>query len=369
MSDWGPMQAYRHKVEKGELRPDPAQMLAVEMLETLYHRLKRLPPRGARNWLRLTKPQPVPRGLYLYGGVGRGKSMLMDLLFETAPVKLRQRVHFHAFMQRVHTNIRAAREAGLGDPIPPVADRIAESAQLLCFDEVQVTDIADAMLLGRLFDALFARQVVIVATSNRHPRELYKNGLNRALFLPFIERLEAELDIHHLDGPTDFRLARLRGFDTWITGPDRHTRLSRIWRELTGTEAGDPARLHVAGRDWRLAETVGGVARDSFEALCEQPLGAADYLALAGQYHTLFLTDLPLLLPSRRNAARRLVTLIDALYEAKARLIVTAEAEPAQLYPEGDGAFEFQRTVSRLEEMRSADWQAEFERAHPEGLS
>jgi cell division protein ZapE len=257
----------------------------------------------------------------------------------------------------------AARKAKFGqhkgdDPILPAADVVAEGARLLCFDEFQVTDIADAMILGRLFEALFARGVTLVATSNRAPDALYKDGINRQLFLPFIELLKSKLEVVSVAGGHDYRLDRLRAAGTWFSpdDPDNQREFERLWRDMLGLEEETGATLEVLGRKITLPHASGGLVRASFASLCSVALGPNDYVALAARFHTVFLADVPKLTPSRREEARRFVILIDALYEAHTRLIVLAEAQPAQLYPAGDGAFEFERTVSRLEEMRSADW-------------
>jgi cell division protein ZapE len=296
--------------------------------------------------------------------------MLMDLFFETVPVEKKRRTHFHVFMGEIHRLIdawrkgdAAARKARFGqhkgdDPILPVADVVAEGARLLCFDEFQVTDIADAMILGRLFEALFARGVTLVATSNREPDALYKDGINRQLFLPFIDLLKSRLEVVGVAGGHDYRLDRLRAAGTWFSpdDPDNQRGFEALWRDMLGPEEETGATLEVLGRKITLPHASGGLVRASFASLCSVALGPNDYVALAEHFHTVFLADVPKLTPARREEARRFVILIDALYEAHARLIVLAEAQPAQLYPSGDGAFEFERTASRLEEMRSADW-------------
>jgi cell division protein ZapE len=297
--------------------------------------------------------------------------MLMDLFYEAAPGRKR-RVHFHAFMAEVHALVAgwrdgdaAARKARFGtargdDPIVPTAELLAGHARLLCFDELQVTDIADAMILGRLFEALWARGVVLVATSNRAPDDLYKDGLNRQLFLPVIDMIKARTEVVAVAGPTDHRLDRLRGARTWFSPVDGAAvaAFDALWRDQTDEAAETPAELTVQSRTLRLPRTVGRQVRCTFPELCEQPLGASDYLALTERFDTLFLERVPELTPAKRNEARRLVTLIDTLYEARTRLIVLAAAEPESLYPAGDGAFEFERTVSRFQEMRSAAWLA-----------
>lgn len=360
--------AYDARTADGSIRPDKAQAPGLAALVRLSADLA-----GSENGNRLTALFRKPggqRGVYLWGPVGRGKSMLMDLFFETVPVESKRRTHFHVFMGETHRLIgawrkgdAAARKAKFGqhkgdDPIPPVADVVAAGARLLCFDEFQVTDIADAMILGRLFEALFARGVTLVATSNRAPDTLYKDGINRQLFLPFIDLLKARLEIVSVAGGHDYRLDRLRAAGTWFSpdDPDNQRGFEALWRDILGPEEESGATLEVLGRKITLPHASGGLVRASFASLCSVALGPNDYLALAEHFHTVFLADVPRLTPSRREEARRFVILIDALYEAHTRLIVLAEAQPAQLYPAGDGAFEFERTASRLEEMRSADW-------------
>ena len=365
--------AYAARLDAGELRPDPAQAAGLAALARLEADL--LETSGANRLTALFRKPRSLRGVYLWGPVGRGKSMLMDLFVETAPVAKTRRTHFHVFMGEIHRLIAewrsgdaAARRARFGqhrgdDPIPPVADVVAREALLLCFDEFQVTDIADAMILGRLFEALFARGVTLVATSNRRPQELYKDGINRQLFLPFIELLQSRLEIVTVAGGHDYRLDRLRAAGTWFSpaDPDNRRSFEALWRDMLGGEGETGETLEVLGRRITLPHAYGGLVRASFASLCAVALGPNDYVALAARFHTLFLEDVPRLTPDRREAARRFVILIDALYEAHTRLIVLAQGQPAELYPAGDGAFEFERTASRLEEMRSQDWLAEDE--------
>jgi cell division protein ZapE len=357
--------AYDAKVAAGEIHDDPAQDAALEVLSRIEAELAADRPGLFR------KPRGV-RGAYLWGPVGRGKSMLMDLFFAAAPTASKQRAHFHVFMAHVHRLVGAwrggdvaARRARFGaargdDPIPPVADVIAAEGRLLCFDELQVSDIADAMILGRLFEALFARGVTLVTTSNRPPEDLYKDGINRQLFTPFIDLIRARMDVVEVAGPRDYRLLRLRSAGTWFSpdDPDNRRGFDRLWRDLLGGEPEAPTELEVLGRREAFPRTAGGTLRATFEEACVHPRGPEDYLAIAGRFHTVFLEGVPRLGPEKRNEARRLATLIDALYEARARLVVLAQAQPAAIYPAGDMAFEFQRAVSRLEEMRSADWLA-----------
>jgi cell division protein ZapE len=361
--------AYREKLQSGEIAPDAAQAQAVEALSRLEGELNALSEPGFSLPFLNRKREP-PRGVYLWGPVGRGKSMLMDLFFASAPMEKKRRAHFHAFMAEVHGLIdqwrkgdAGARRARFGhqkgdDPIPPVAAVIAGEARLLCFDEFYVTDIADAMILGRLFEALFARGVVVVATSNREPGDLYQDGLNRQLFLPFIAVLKEKLEVVRVAGAKDFRLDRLKGARVYFSPLDapNEQAFDALWRSLLdgGEETG--ATVEVLGRRIALPRAFGGHLRASFASLCGANLGAQDYLALAARFHTVFLQNVPALSSDKRNDAARFVTLIDALYEARAKLVVLAAAEPEALYPHGDGAFEFERTASRLQEMRSEAW-------------
>lgn len=373
--------AFQSLLDAGELRPDEQQRAAATRLEALAQELKGYRPAARSRWFwRLFGGDRTvaPRGIYLWGKVGRGKSMLMDLFHAHVAFTPRRRIHFHEFMVDMHARIhgyrglsvverRAAfgRDAG-DDPIPALARAYALEAPLLCFDEIQVTDVADAMILGRLFTALLAHGVVVVATSNRPPDDLYKDGLNRALFLPFIELLQQRLDVVPLNGPLDYRLDRLDGVAVYHApaGPAASAALSEAFFRLTDHTVEDRASvpsetLQVQGRAVLVPKALKGVAVFSFKRLCAAALGPADYLAIARRYHTVIIVGIPRMGPHNRNEARRFVTLIDALYEWKVKLLCSAEARPQQLYPEGDGAFEFERTVSRLMEMQSLAYLAQ----------
>jgi cell division protein ZapE len=303
----------------------------------------------------------------MWGGVGRGKSMLMDLAFDTIDIRPKRRVHFHEFMLEVHERLRTERFKEKGDPIPPVANAIAAEARLLAFDEMVINNSADAMILSRLFGQLLEAGVTVITTSNRPPSDLYLGGLNRELFLPFIALIEKELDVVPLNGPTDYRLERLGGMPTWYVpnGPEATKALSDAFFRLTDYSAEDRANvpsediLVQGARTLHVPKSFKGVAVFSFKRLCGEPRGAADYLAIARRYHSIIIVGIPVLGPENRNKAARFVTLIDALYEHKVKLLAAADAAPTELYPSGDGAFEFQRTVSRLMEMQSDDYLAQ----------
>lgn len=349
--------AYRARIEAGALAPDEAQAAIAARLDALAHALARWRPNG---WFGGSRP---PRGLYLWGPVGRGKSMLMDLFFEAAPVAKKARVHFHEFMLARHGFLKRARARGdveANQLIARAAKEVAEEARLLCFDEFAVTDIADAMILGRLFERLFALDVVVVATSNRAPGDLYKNGLNRQLFLPFIAMIEARLDVVELAAARDYRLERLMAAPVYYAplGPAAADAMAAAWDRLTFSAAPHAVTLDIDGRALRVERQAAGVARFGFEELCARPLGAADYIEIAERFHTVLLEGVPKLTPGRREEAARFRLLVDALYEAKTKLVMSAEAEPGALYPEGAQSFEFERTASRLMEMRSQDYLA-----------
>jgi cell division protein ZapE len=357
---------YRARLEGGLIEADAAQAEAALKLDRLHCALIDYRPRdAARGWRsrlgRGGEPTP-PRGLYLHGPVGRGKSMLMDLFFSAVPLAKKRRVHFHAFMLEVHDRLERARRAGpAAAPILEVAAAVAGEAVLFCFDEFEVTDIADAMILERLFRALFAAGVVIVATSNRPPEGLYENGLQRDRFLPFIALLRERLEPFELFGERDYRLARLNGTRVYHhpLGPQAHKALADAFAELTDGAAGARRILPVKGRLVEIPRAARGAAWFGFADLCERPLGAADYLAIAEHYPAVIVEGIPRLAAQQRDAARRFNILVDTLYEAHALLIASAAAPPEEIYPQGDGSFEFRRTVSRLNEMRSARYIAE----------
>jgi cell division protein ZapE len=359
----GPVRvAYDGLIAANELKPDPAQARAAAALDRVARSFNE---RGFFRRLFGSKTES-PAGVYLWGGVGRGKSMLMDLAFAHVEIEPKRRVHFNEFMLETHERLRIARQREEGDPIEPVAEQIAAEARLLCFDEMQVTNPADAMILSRLFGKLLEQNVQVVTTSNRPPRDLYKGGLNRELFMPFIALIEKRMLVVEVNGPTDYRLDRLAGVHVWHVpnGPAATAALSRAFFQLTDYPVEDRAKVPAedidvgGGRTLHVPKSLKGVAVFSFKRLCGEPRGAADYLAIARRYHTVIIVGIPVMGPDMRNEAARFVTLIDALYEHKVKLLAAADAEPDGLYPAGDGKFEFQRTVSRLEEMRSAEYLA-----------
>jgi cell division protein ZapE len=357
---------YAARVAAGKIERDAAQQAIVDRLAQLEKELaeRRLARKSSSlGWLFGSRePEPI-KGLYIFGDVGRGKTMLMDLFFAASPVVRKRRVHFHEFMAEVHERVHVLRqmvklgEISVEDPIGVAASAIAQETRLLCFDEFHVTDIADAMILGRLFKRLFELGVVVVATSNVPPTELYKDGLNRALFLPFIALIEAHMEIRQLDARTDFRLEKLAGVPVWYVPADRaaEAALDQTWRRLTSGHTGEPQDLLVKGRTIRIPRATMGVARFSFHDLCQQPLAAVDYLKIAREYHTVLLDRVAVMDYERRNEAKRFIILIDTFYDNAVKLIASAEAEPDVLYraDEGFEASEFKRTTSRLIEMRS----------------
>ncbi len=362
----GPVtRAYAALVAAGELKPDPDQKSAAKALDRLHYELTHNKP----NWFErlLGRRADAPCGVYLWGGVGRGKSMLMDLAFDHIDAEPKRRTHFHAFMLEVHERLREARTSEEGDPVIRVARDISKEVKFLAFDEMMVTNAADAMIMSRLFTAMLGQGMAIVTTSNRPPRELYKDGLNRELFLPFIDLIETKLEVLPLNGPIDYRLDRMRGLDTWLVpnGPEATAKLSRAFFQLTDYPVEDRAKVPSeeldvgGGRTLHVPKSLKGVAVFSFKRLCGEARGAADYLAIARRFHTVIIVGIPVLNREMRNEAARFVTLVDALYEHRVKLLAAADAKPAGLYSSGDGRFEFERTVSRLEEMQSADYLGE----------
>ena len=345
---------YKEAVAQGVLKQDAAQEAALEKLAQLNATLKSWRPGGFSFF-----KKEAPRGLYIWGDVGRGKSMLMDLFFDEAKVKKKRRAHFNAFMVQTHARIHAERQKGHGeDPIGIVARMVAEEATLLCFDEFQVTDIADAMILGRLFEQLLDKGVVLVATSNTPPQRLYEGGLNRQLFLPFIALIEKTLDVVALNGPTDYRLLRMTGIKVYLTplGPEADAAMDAAWLGLTDEKRGAPMDLEFLGRKLRVPQAAKHVARFSFANLCAQPLASPDYLAIAQEFHTVLIDHIPQMTENMRNEARRFILLIDTLYDEGTKLVCSAAAPPDALYVAGDGAEAFRRTASRLSEMQSEDY-------------
>lgn len=375
----GPLEVYRQAVRDGKIKPDPAQSLAVEKLQSLHMALAGYRPgQGLGGWKSRfgLSPKKSPglnwrhsdavdiepkQGLYMFGQVGRGKSMLMDLFFHAATIPAKKRIHFHEFMRDIHGEMHSWRQAahrGQADPIPKLARSIASEAWLLCLDELQVTDIGDAMIVGRLFEALLDEGVVMVITSNRPPHDLYKDGLQRERFLPFIELIENRLDLLQLDARADYRLGRTQGIQVFHAplGPQATTELDQAFLRLSDGEPAAPDHVDINGRQIVVPRATASVARFHFTDLCSHALGASDYLAIAARYPAIIIDGIPTLTPERRDEAKRFVTLVDAMYEAKTLFLCSAEASAETLYPEGIGAFEFQRTVSRLMEMQSESY-------------
>ena len=359
------VEAYAALVAVGELKADPDQAKAAAALDRFGLAMGRTRT-GFLSRL-FGRETPARSGVYLWGGVGRGKSMLMDLAYQQIDAEPKRRVHFHAFIIEVHERLRAAREGEEEDPLLQVAEQYADEVRFLAFDEMMVTNPADAMIMSRLFTALLDSGVGLVTTSNRLPSDLYRDGLNRELFLPFIRLVEARLEIVGLNGPTDYRLDRLAGLDTWLVpnGPVATAALSEAFFRMTDYPVEDRANVPTedldvgGGRAMHVPKSLKGVAVFSFKRLCGEARGAADYLAIARRFHTVILVGIPTMTLEMRNEASRFITLIDQLYEHRVKLLAAADAEPADLYPVGDGTFEFARTVSRLEEMQSAAYLAE----------
>jgi cell division protein ZapE len=352
---------YLDKVEQDIIQYDAAQEAALQHLQILRdNMLRRNEYDSKTTFQRFISPAPEKfKSLYLYGGVGCGKSMLMDLFFDECPVKQKRRVHFHAFMQEVHKSMHLKRQENSASPLSALAENIRKTTQLLCFDEFHVSDIADAMILGRLFKQLFDLGVVIVATSNRHPDDLYQGGLQRELFLPFIALLHENAKVVHLQSATDYRLIHLHALETTYYYPlDDHagTFMQQSWDELTNAAPMLAGKVHVMGRDIELSVMHNDIAMLTFAELCARPLGSADYLEMACEFNTILISGIPRLNPENRNEAKRFMTLIDILYEHKVKLVCTAAVPAAELYTEGDGVFEFARTVSRLIEMQSEQY-------------
>ncbi|MGH6907981.1 MAG: cell division protein ZapE [Aestuariivirga sp.] len=346
---------YNARVVSGEVRADAQQADVAVKLSILASGIEAgLGDRGNGFLARLLRPAAAPalKGIYLHGEVGRGKTMLMDMFFAHTGIAAKRRVHFHAFMQDVHQRLHAARRRSR-DAIAPVAAQIAGEAKLLCLDEMQIGDIADAMIVGRLFEALLAQGTIIVTTGNLAPEDLYSDGLNRQLFLPFIKLLREKLDVVALAGDTDYRLGRVKAHETFVTplGPAADAKVQELWWRLTDTEQGKPMAIEVLRRKLHVPQAAHACARFSFAELCEAPLGPADYLGLAATFRTLFVERIPALAASQRNEAKRFVTLIDTLYDAQVRLVASSANVPERIYP-----LEFSRTVSRLREMQSASW-------------
>jgi len=365
---------YEQLIAKGELQADPDQRRAAARLDALQKELEAERPGGLLTQL-FARKTPRADGVYMWGGVGRGKSMLMDLFHDSLTINEKRRAHFHAFMQEVHDAMREARKTHEGDPIPRVAAKLSKGVRVLAFDEMVVTNSADAMIMSRLFTQLIMeRDVTIVTTSNRPPEDLYKDGLNREHFLPFIDLIHAELDVVSLNGPTDYRLDRIGDMESWYTpiGEEATAKVREVFFRLTDFAPEDAVNVPAgelavgAKRSMHVPKSLKGVAVFSFKRLCGEARGAPDYLAIARAYHSVIIVGIPQLGPEQRNEAARFVTLIDALYENRVKLFVTASSSPEELYQSGDGSFEFERTVSRLNEMQSDEYMALGHGSDPE---
>lgn len=364
-------EALKARTKSGELLADAAQMEVAGKLDRILGDLKERKPASkssALGWIfaKRKKAKDPIKGLYVYGSVGRGKTMLMDLFFSMAPIEKKRRAHFHEFMADVHNRIYAHRqklkngETKQADPVPPVAEQLAAQAELLCFDEFTVTDIADAMILSRLFTELFARGCILVATSNVEPNNLYPDGLNRSLFLPFVGLLQQYVEVSSLDSPTDYRMEKIDHLPVYLTPADSAAdrEMDRAWRTVTHGRPEQHIEIPMKGRVVPVPRAVERAARFTFAQLCEQPLGATDYLAIADRFDTIFIDHIPFLGPQKRNETKRFIILIDALYDHKVRLHASAAAQPEALLTEKKGTegFEFDRTASRLFEMQSSDY-------------
>jgi cell division protein ZapE len=357
------LERYRRLLAEGKIAPDSAQALAVEKLQILTNRLAHYTPPARTDFFSFftRRRGEVPKGLYIFGAVGRGKTMLMDLFFSTVAVRQKRRAHFHEFMAGVHARLAVARREAKEDPILAVAKIIAAEARLLCLDELFVIDIADATILNRLFATLLAAGTIIVVTSNVRPRELYKDGRNRDLFLPFIDLVEENMELLQLEAARDYRLEQLGNSALYFCplGPAAKAAMDDLWCRLT---FGEPCRretLSVLGHEVAVPQASFGAARFAFADLFDKPLGAPDYIALARHFHTIFVDGIPVMGPGQNNAARRFITFIDTIYDRRTGFIASADAEPDALYRTGDGAEHFERTASRLIEMRSPDYLAQ----------
>ena len=351
------IEAYRELLREGALKPDPAQEAVAQKLSQLAAVLNANPPGGSGGFMDrlLRRKAEPPRGLYIFGEVGRGKTMLMDLFADAITAWPRLRIHFHAFMQEIHAK---RQRLGGENVIGRIADELAGRAKLLCLDEMQIVDIADAMIIGRLYDALHERGVVVVTTSNLPPGGLYKDGLNRQLFLPFIARLENTMDVISLDSLRDYRLGRIRARETFLHPATAANRVAfnAIWRDLTDGAQGQVDMLDVLGRKLTVPKAAHGCASFTFFELCGEALGPPDYLAIARAYRTVFVSGIPRLKASQRNETKRFILMIDTFYDARLRLVALADAEPEALFPKNQHAFESRRAISRLKEMQSASW-------------